>query len=62
LRDNKTRRRFDRHDLIADPGAGMRRAAFGAAAKGAVGVGEGLFNLGNLAFQQLSKNKDEQKP
>mmetsp|Transcript_36696 Transcript_36696/g.56933 ORF Transcript_36696/g.56933 Transcript_36696/m.56933 type:complete len:195 (-) Transcript_36696:150-734(-) len=60
LRDSRTRRRFDRHDMIADPGAAMRRAAFGAAAKGVVGIGEGLFNLGNLAVQQISKSKDEQ--
>jgi hypothetical protein len=60
LRDNKTRRRFDRHEMVADPGAAMRRAAFEAATKGAVGVGKGLFNLGNFAVQQLSKNKDEQ--
>ena len=60
LRDSKTRRRFDRHDVIADPGAAMRRAAFTSASKGVANVGKGLFNLGSFAIEQLT-NKDDKK-
>ena len=37
---------YDRHELIADPGAAMQRAFFGAAAAGVLGIGRGIFHVG----------------
>ena len=53
--------RYDRHVTIADPGAAMRRAAFGAMGKGISSVGKGLFNAGSFAVQQIAKGNKEEK-
>ena len=47
--------------MIADPGAAMRRAAFGALGKGIAGVGKGLFNAGSFAVEQIAKGSKEEK-
>jgi hypothetical protein len=58
------RRRYDRKEFLADPGAAVKRAAVDAAVKGAVnvskGLSTGLFKAGSFAFQQLTK-KPERK-
>jgi DnaJ-class molecular chaperone len=59
LSDKRARRRYDRHEVIADPGAAMRRAAVGAVGNGVAGVGKGLFNIGAFAVQQMMDKKDE---
>lgn len=60
----KMRRRYDRKEFLADPGAAVKRAAVDAAVKGAVnvskGISTGLFKAGSFAFQQLTK-KPERK-
>ena len=61
LSDQKTRRRYDRHAMIADPKAAMSRAAMDAMGKGVSGLGQGLFNMGAFAVKQLTKNGDEKK-
>ena len=43
LMDSRTRIRYDRHEMIADPGAAMKRAALDTVGKGIRGMGKGLF-------------------
>ena len=58
LRDPRSRKRYDRHEVLADPGAAVGRAvadaALGALGKGLTGVGSGIFALGAFAFDKLS--------
>jgi DnaJ-class molecular chaperone len=63
LIDNKTRKRYDRSEVIADPGAAMRRAAIGATINGVASIGKGLFSLGQMAVESLSniQNNDKEK-
>lgn len=68
LKDKQTRRRFDRHEMLANPNAAMQRAAMNAVGKGLQGFGKGLFNVGAFAVQQMSKaangkeeNEEEEK-
>ena len=55
LSDEKTRKRYDRHEFVADPGAAIRRAAVGAAATGVSSIGKGLFSMGASAFERIAK-------
>lgn len=45
--------KYDRHELIADPGAAMQRAAVGAAAAGVTSLGKGLFRMGASALDMV---------
>ena len=62
----KMRKRYDRKEFMADPAAAVQRAAVDAAVKGAVnvgkGLGQGLFQVGAFAFQQLTKKPDPAAP
>jgi curved DNA-binding protein CbpA len=49
LSDTKMRKRFDRHEALADPGKAMQRAALGAVGSGFKGV----FNMGAFAVTHL---------
>lgn len=59
LSEEKTRKQYDRHDLIHDPGAAMQRAAVGAAVAGVVGIGKGIFDVGASALDLVLGGKDE---
>jgi DnaJ-class molecular chaperone len=58
LSDSKMRKRFDRHEALADPGKAMQRAALGAVGSGIKGVGAGFFKMGSFAVMQLVRDKD----
>mmetsp|Transcript_12141 Transcript_12141/g.28807 ORF Transcript_12141/g.28807 Transcript_12141/m.28807 type:complete len:214 (+) Transcript_12141:168-809(+) len=53
LSEHKTRIKYDRHELIDDPGAAVQRAFFGAAAAGLLGVGKGIFHIGSSALDHI---------
>jgi hypothetical protein len=62
LSDQKTRKQYDRSEVIADPGAAIRRAAVEAAMNGVSSVGKNVFNMGatvvqTILAQQNSKDK-----
>jgi DnaJ-class molecular chaperone len=61
LGNSKTRKRYDRHELLSDPGAAMKRAAFDAAKKGIMGVGKGIFGAGAFAVNAIVQNKDDEQ-
>jgi DnaJ-class molecular chaperone len=62
LSNPKTRKRYDRHEALADPGAAVQRAAVNAAFQGISGMGKGLLDMGAFAVQSLnSKNGSSQK-
>ena len=50
LSDKKTRLRYDRADVIADPSAAIKRAAGKAVRDGATNFRNGLFDVGSKAF------------
>jgi DnaJ-class molecular chaperone len=54
LSDVKMRKRFDRHEALADPGKAMQRAALGAVGSGIKGV----FKMGAFAFTEIVRQKD----
>jgi hypothetical protein len=58
LTDKRLRKRYDRHEMMARPGAAMGRAAAGAAAKGISNLGKGIFLAGTFAIQQLTKEAE----
>jgi hypothetical protein len=62
LRDPRTRKRFDRHEVLADPGAAVGRAAAGAALSGLAGVGSGLFAVGAFAFGKITGGEEQEQP
>lgn len=66
LRNPKTRKRFDRHEVLADPGGAVTRAvtdaALGAVGKGLAGVGSGLFAGVAFAFDKLAGDEDKPRP
>uniref|UniRef100_A0A7S3P6E0 J domain-containing protein n=1 Tax=Amphora coffeiformis TaxID=265554 RepID=A0A7S3P6E0_9STRA len=47
------RRKYDRHEALADPGQALRRAAARAAWSGVVSAGKGLWNVGSQAVTTL---------
>ena len=55
LKNPKLRKRYNRHEALADPGKAMQRAAVDAAIGGIVGVGKGLFDMGSMAISQMAK-------
>ena len=58
LRDPRTRKRYDRHEVLADPGAAVGRAvadaALGVVGKGIAGIGSGIFAMGAFALEKMS--------
>lgn len=62
LKDKQTRKRFDRHEMIADPNAAIQRAAWNAMGQGIQGMTKGIFNIGAFAVEKLttSKNKKDE--
>jgi nucleoside-diphosphate-sugar epimerase len=54
LMDNKIRKRYDRTEMIVDPGAALRRAAIGATMNGVSSLGKGLFHFGTKAVEAVS--------
>lgn len=60
LSDKKTRQRYDRHAMIADPQGAMSRAAINAVGKGITGLGQGLFNVGVFAVRQMTNNRNSE--
>lgn len=61
LSDRKWRKRYDRHETLADPGKALQRTAMNAAWSGIEGVGKGIFGAGAFAFQQLTKPKEKEE-
>jgi hypothetical protein len=61
LSDDKTRKKFDRHEALADPGKAMQRAALGAVGNAVGGGLKGMFNMGAFAVMQLVQDKDKAK-
>ncbi|CAB9515441.1 expressed unknown protein [Seminavis robusta] len=55
LTDKRLRKKFDRHEVLADPQAAMKRAAFDAAGNAAAGLGKGLFSVGKGLFNMGAK-------
>ena len=55
LSDKRLRKRYDRHEVIADPMAAMQRAAVDAGGNAVKGVGKGLFNVGKGLFSMGAK-------
>ena len=54
LTDPQRRRRYDRHEALADPGQAVQRAAVTAALRGVTGMGQGMWNVGAFAVQSLA--------
>lgn len=61
LKDNKRRKRYDRHEMLADPNAAMQRAALNTLGKGIQGVGKGIVTIGAFAVQLIVKNNNEKE-
>ena len=59
LSNSKTRKRYDRHDVMSDPNAAMKRAMANAAFDGISNVGKGLFGIGSFAIQAITKGGDK---
>jgi DnaJ-class molecular chaperone len=61
LKSPTMRKRYDRHDVMADPKAAMQRAATDAALRSVKSVGQGLFrgifSAGSFAVEQLTKER-----
>jgi len=53
LSDNKQRKRYDRHQVLADPAKAMQRAAVSAVGSGVASVGKSIFQMGAFAVTQL---------
>lgn len=53
LSDKRTRRRYDRHAMVADPGPAIAKAALGVVGKGISGLGKGIFDIGLFAAQRM---------
>ena len=50
---------YDRHEVIADPGAAMQRAAVEAAAAGVASIGKGIVSIGASALDHIFGEKDK---
>ena len=57
LSEKKSRMQYDRHEVIADPGAAMQRAAVGAAVAGVVSIGKGIFHFGASTLDHMLGDK-----
>ena len=53
LSNASRRRKYDRHEALADPGRALRRAAAQAAWAGVSSVGQGLWNVGSAAVSNI---------
>ena len=53
------RRKYDRHEALADPAGALRRAAARAAWSGAVSAGKGLWNVGSHAVTTLAQQAEK---
>jgi len=53
LSEKKTRMQYDRHEVIANPGAALQRAVMGVAVAGVVGIGKGIFYFGSSTLDRL---------
>lgn len=53
LSEKKTRMQYDRHEVIANPGAALQRAVMGAAVAGIVGIGTSIFHVGSLTLGHM---------
>ncbi|KAG7356171.1 heat shock protein 40 [Nitzschia inconspicua] len=62
LIDNKMRKRYDRSEMIADPGAAIRRAAVGTTLNVVSSIGTGLFSLGQKAVKSLTDTASSGTP
>lgn len=67
LSDNRMRKRYDRHEVIADPSSAVKRAAMDATGNAIKGVGKGFFNgakglfeLGAKAVAERNNEADKQ--
>jgi DnaJ-class molecular chaperone len=54
LSEPRTRRRYDRHELLSDPGAALQRTALGAVGKGIKGMGKGIFGMAAFAVKSVA--------
>lgn len=54
LSDRKTRHRYNRHEVLADPGAAMGRAAQEALVRGTMGFGHMVFRAAAFAYERMS--------
>ena len=61
LSEKKSRMQYDRHEVIADPGAAMQRAAVGAATASVVSIGKGIFSIGTSALELILGEKGKTK-
>jgi len=59
LKDKQTRKRFDRHEMIADPNAAIQRAAWNAMGQGIQGMTKGIFSIGAFAVEKLTSSKND---
>jgi DnaJ-class molecular chaperone len=63
LSNTKTRKNYDRREVLADPGAAVQRAALNAAVNSITGVGKSLFYVGSLAVTSVANlGKDGRDP
>jgi DnaJ-class molecular chaperone len=58
LMDSRQRKRYDRNEMLVDPGAAIRRAAVGATLSGVSYIGKGILNLGSHAFNTILSQKE----
>lgn len=58
LSDATRRRKYDRHEALADPARALRRAAVQAAWSGVTTVGQGLWNVGSAAVTNIMAQKE----
>ena len=58
LIEPRTRRRYDRHEMLSDPGAAIQRSALDAVGKGFAGVGKGIFSMAAFAVKSVAKNEE----
>jgi DnaJ-class molecular chaperone len=53
LSDKALRKKYDRHEVVADPGEALRRASVNAIFNGVKGFGKGIFDLSVFAVGQV---------
>jgi len=58
LSNKRSRMKYDRHEMVKDPGEAMKRAALDAVGKGISGVGSGLWGIGSFALKKILKEAD----
>jgi preprotein translocase subunit Sec63 len=53
LSDDRSRKRFDRNEMVADPGSAFQRFAWEVTTKSVVGLGKGIVGLGSAAVDMI---------